>query len=83
MGNEYEGRDVRTPNIMAHSGSGGPWEWQPLGMSAPGIGDPWEWLGVAAPGNGGSWEWRPVTADTVSNAEGFAYCCRVAGEEGE
>ena len=42
--------------------NGSPWEWQPLGMAAPGSGGPWGWLllGVAAPGNGGPRKWRPL-----------------------
>ena len=39
-------RNVRIPNIMAHPGSGGPWEQRTLE--------------VAAPGNSGHWKWRPL-----------------------
>src|SRR6218665_914715 len=38
------------PNIMAHPGSGGPWEWRHLGVVDPRRGGPWERrpLGMAA-----------------------------------
>src|SRR6218665_3007114 len=64
--------------IMAHPGSGGPWEWRTLevvypGSSGPGSGGPWEWwtLGVVDPGSGGPWEWRTLTPATMRKQ----FCC--------
>src|SRR6218665_1955913 len=56
-GKMYRGneRNVRILNIglMAHPGSGGPWEWQTLGMADPRSGGLWEWR-TLVPLNGGA-----------------------------